>query len=78
MDELLKDKLFTFMVSFFAIHEEESGLEKYQTKNKIIHLYVSGNVPTPKTKTQHHFQELALLIPQQSEIWTWSAEQALR
>ena len=78
MDERLKDKLFTLMVSFFAIHEEDSGLEKYRPKNKIIHLYVSDNVPTPKTKTQHHFQELALLIPQQSEIWTWSAEQALR
>ena len=58
LDERPKDRLFALMVSFFAIHAEDFGSEMYRPQNESMHLYVNDTVPTPKTATQQHFQDL--------------------
>lgn len=53
-----KDKNFALLVSFFAIHAEDGSLERYRPQNKSLPLYANKTVPTPKTATEKHFQDL--------------------
>lgn len=52
------DKNFALLVSFFAIHAEDHGQEKYRPQNRSMHLYTKEPVPVPKTATEKHFQDL--------------------
>ena len=52
------DKPFALMVSFYAIHAEDFGTEKYRPQNESMSLYVDDVIPTPKTATEKHYQDL--------------------
>jgi len=60
LDTRPTDKTFALMVSFFAIHAEDFGTEKYRPQQSSMQLYAATNdtIPTPKTATARHFQEL--------------------
>ena len=49
---------FALMVSFFAIHAEDFGTEQYRPQNTSMAWYNNTIVPTPKTATQQHFEDL--------------------
>lgn len=52
------DKNFALLVSFFAIHAEDHSKERYWPQNRSMSLYVTDTIPTPKTATEKHFQDL--------------------
>lgn len=52
------DKNFALLVSFFAIHAEDHSQERYRPQNKSMPLYEGETVPTPKTATEKHFQDM--------------------
>lgn len=58
LDDRPKNQLFALMVSFFAIHAEDFGTEKYRPQNKSMGLYQDDVIPTPKTATDKHFHLL--------------------
>lgn len=49
---------FALMVSFFAIHAEDFGVEQYRPQTRSRHLYNHTVVPTPPTATRQHFEDL--------------------
>jgi len=58
LDTRPRDKHFALLVSFFAIHADDGDRERYFPQSTSMSLYVNDTIPTPKTATDKHFQDL--------------------